>query len=76
MSATVTNISPMGCHLVCREMLSIGSTVHISVAGTDKVEAKVMWQLGATAGLNFASELPKSTFIRLFVPGKKAKGKP
>jgi hypothetical protein len=74
-SATVTNISPQGCHLICREMLSIGSSLQVSLEGTGRIEAKVMWQLGAAAGLNFASELPKSTFIRLFVPGRKGKRK-
>jgi hypothetical protein len=64
-----------GSHLICREMLSIGSSLQVSLEGTGRIEAKVMWQLGAAAGLNFASELPKSTFIRLFVPGRKGKRK-
>jgi hypothetical protein len=66
--ATVSNISPKGCHLVCRHMLEIGSTLHVTLPGTEAVEAKVMWQLGAAAGLNFASEIPRATFIQLFMP--------
>jgi hypothetical protein len=68
--ATVSNISPKGCHIVCRHMLVIGSTIQLALPGAEGIEAKVMWQLGAAAGLNFTSEMPRSTFIRLFVPKK------
>jgi hypothetical protein len=74
-AAQVSDLSPAGCNLVCRDMLAIGSNVRITIAGADPIDARVMWQLGAASGLNFMTDLPRSTFIRLFDPGKKPKRK-
>ena len=63
--ARVRNISTSGMRLFCRDPLPIGDEARVAIADGGEHPVNVVWQLGVSAGVEFAPHLTWRSVVAL-----------
>lgn len=63
--ARVRNISTSGMRLFCRDVLPIGDEARVAIAHGGEHSVQIVWQLGVSAGLEFAPHLTWRSVVAL-----------
>jgi hypothetical protein len=64
-SALIVNISPLGCLLRCSQPLVPGAELRFDLPLAGRIEARVVWVLGARIGLEFHEEVDAKPYLAM-----------
>ncbi|MBO9579985.1 MAG: PilZ domain-containing protein [Sphingobium sp.] len=64
-SALMVNVSPLGCLLRCSQPLQRGAALHLDLPFAGRIDAQVVWVMGARIGLEFHEEIDAAPYLAM-----------